>query len=88
MLVRFIKTCDQYLLKRLIQALYQVSSKTVPDNLNIKFRSKFNCVFANHGSFHGAILKVYPVFQEAEANEARDSKCLFQSVKSDRPGNI
>ena len=41
--------------------LYQVSSKTVPENLNIKFRSKFNYAFTNQGYFHCAILKVYPV---------------------------
>ena len=27
-------------------------------------------------------------FWETEANEARDSKCFFHSVKSGRPGNI
>ena len=36
-----------------------VSSKAVPEDLNLKLRSKFNNGFTNHGCLHCAILKAF-----------------------------
>ena len=49
-----------------------VSSKTVPENLNLKFRSKFIHGFANNGCLHCAILKALYGFKEKRAHKARD----------------
>ena len=34
-----------------------VSSNTIPEDLNLKFKSKFNPAFTDHGCLHCAILK-------------------------------
>ena len=43
-----------------------VSSKTLPENLNLIFRLKFSLSFTNHGCLHCAILKAICGFQEKE----------------------
>ena len=43
-----------------------VSSKTLPKDLNLKFRSKFNPAFTNYCYLHCAILKVYRVLKKQE----------------------
>ena len=48
-----------------------VSSKTVPENLNLKFRSKFIHGFANNGCLQYAILKGLYGFKQKRAHKAR-----------------
>ena len=61
-MVRFIKTCDQYHDKFNFGHLFSSSVKTVPEDLNLKFRSKFNHSFTNHGCLHYAALKALSGF--------------------------
>ena len=49
-----------------------VSSKTVPENLNLKFRSKFIHGFANNDCLQYAILKGLYGFKQKRAHKARD----------------
>ena len=51
-----------------------VSSKAVPEDLNMKFRSKFNYCFINRGYFHYAILK---------ACKGRDMQFFLQNVQNE-----
>ena len=60
-----------------------VSSKTLPENLNLIFRSKFSLSFTNHGCLHCAILKAICGFQEKRDREARDSLFFFQNFQND-----
>ena len=48
-----------------------VSSKAVPENLNLKLRSKFNHGFTNHGCMRCAFLEVLYSFKEKRADKAR-----------------
>ena len=47
-MVGFIKNCDQHPHKFNFLLLFQLSSKTAPEHLNLKFRPKFSG-FNNHG---------------------------------------
>ena len=51
-----------------------VSSKVVPEDLNMKFRSKFNHDFINRGCLHCAILK---------ACKGRDMQFFLQNVQNE-----
>ena len=51
-----------------------ISSKALPEDLNLQFKSKFNRDFTNHGCFHCAILKTLYSFKEK-----RDHKSTFFS---------
>ena len=57
-----ITTCDEYSHKFNFFPFFQISSKFVPEDLNLKLRSKFNLGFINHGWFHCAILKALSDF--------------------------
>ena len=50
-----------------------VSSKAIPEHLNLKFKSKINPGFTNHGCLHCAVLKSLYGFQETRDHKARDS---------------
>ena len=49
-----------------------VSSKTVRQDLNLKFRSIFNRAFSNHGCFHCAVLKALDDFKRKRAHKEID----------------
>ena len=63
-------------------SLFQLSGKTVSENLNLKFRSKFNHDFTNNGCLHCVILKSLSNFKETDnfkilnVRFLRSSKCL------------
>ena len=58
------------------------SSEIVPEDLNLKFRSKFNPGFTNHGCLHCAILKALYSFNEKRDQKLRDIKFLLQNVQN------
>ena len=58
-----------------------VSSKTVPEDLNLKLILKFNPGFTNHGCLQCAILK--PLYGFKEKETTRDSQFLFQNVQNE-----
>ena len=66
-----------------------VSSKTAPEDLNRKLRSKFNLVFISYDCLHGAILKVlygkgkwdYKVSQFLFHNIQNDVVVFFEILK-------
>ena len=43
-----------------------VCSKTVREYMNLKFRSKFNPVFINHGCLHSGISITYTILRKKE----------------------
>ena len=55
-----------------------VSNKPVLEDLNLKFRSKFN-----HGSLHCAIPKALYIFKGKRANKPRDSPFFLQNVQNE-----
>ena len=55
-----------------------VSSKTVPEVLNIKYRSEFKHGFTNRGCLHCAILKALRGFQEKKSPQVK-GHALFPS---------
>ena len=59
-----------------------VSSKTVPEDLNMKFRSKFYHGFTNRGCLHYAIIKTLYCFKEKREHEARDTQFFLQNVQN------
>ena len=59
-----------------------VSGTTVPEDLNLKFRSKLNPGFTNHGCLHCAILKALYGFKDKRDHKAKDSQFLFQNVQN------
>ena len=75
-MVEFIKTCDQYPHKFNF-GQFEISSETVPGDLNLKFRPKFNHEVNNHDCLHYAIIKALSLFKETRAQEARDCQFLF-----------
>ena len=48
-----------------------VSSKTVSDDFNLKFTSKFNHGFTNHGCLQCAILKALCGFKEKKSPQGK-----------------
>ena len=58
-----------------------VSSKTVPEDLNLKLRSKFNLAFTSYDCLHGAILKVLYDFTGKINYKA--TQFIFRNVQSD-----
>ena len=48
----------------------------------VKFRSKFNHGFTNHGYLLSAIWKALYNFNVKRAHEARDNQFLFQNVQN------
>ena len=55
-----------------------VSSKAVTENLNLKFRLKFNQGFTNHDCLHCAVLKVLYDFKEKGAHKEKYSQIFFK----------
>ena len=51
-------------------------------NLKLKFRSKFNHGFTNHGYLHSAIWKAFHNFETKRAQEARHNHFFYQIVKN------
>ena len=69
-------------------SLFQLSGKTVSENLNLKFRKKFHHHFTNNGCLHCFILKALSSFYKTRGNFffkmfnvsfLRSSKCLKTS---------
>ena len=60
-----------------------VSSKTLPKDLNLKFRSKFNPAFTNYCYLHCAILKVYRVLKKQGKDSLFLFLFLFQNVQNE-----
>ena len=58
-----------------------VSSKAVPEVLNLKYRSEFKHCFANRGCFRCTILEALHSFKEKRVHKVRDSKCHFKMFK-------
>ena len=58
------------------------SRENVPEDLNLKFRSKFNPGFTSHGCLHCAILKGLHSFNEKRDQKLRDIKFLLQNVQN------
>ena len=57
------------------------SSKTAPEVLDLKYRSKFKHSFANRGYLDCAILKPLHGFQEKRAHKAGDMQFFFKMFK-------
>ena len=52
-------------------------------NLKLKFRSKFNHGFTNHGKLHSTVWKALYNFNKIKrVQEARDNQFLFQTVQN------
>ena len=51
-------------------------------NLKLKFRSKFNHDFTNHGYLHSAVWKALYNFKIKRAQEARHNQFFFQNVQN------
>ena len=51
-------------------------------NLKLKFTSKFNHDFTNHGYLHSAISKALYNFKIKRAQEARNKQLFFQNVQN------
>ena len=51
-------------------------------NLKLKFRSKFNHGFTNHGYLHSAVWKALHNFKIKRAQEARHNQFFFQNVQN------
>ena len=49
-----------------------VSHVAEPENLSLKFRSKFNHGFTNHGCVHCAVLKAFHCFKGKKPHKIRD----------------
>ena len=60
-----------------------VSSKAVPEILNMKYRSGFKHCFTNRGYLHCAILKALHSFQEKRAHKSRDMQFFLQNVPNE-----
>ena len=69
-----VKTFDHYHLKF---QLFQLSC-----NLKLKFRSKFNHGFTNHGYLHCAVWKALYNFKIKRAQGARHNQFFFQNVQN------
>ena len=50
--------------------------------MKLKFRSKFNHDFTNHGYLHSAVWKALYNFKIKRAHEARYSQFFFQNVQN------
>ena len=50
--------------------------------MKLKFRSKFNHGFTNHGYLHSAIWKAFHNFETKRAQEARHNHFFYQNVKN------
>ena len=59
-----------------------VSSRAVPEVLNMKYRSAFKHGVTNRRCLHCAILKVLYGFKEKGAHNARDMLFFLQNVKN------
>ena len=60
-----------------------VSNKAVPDDLNLRFRSKFNHDFTNHGCLHCVILKKLLILRKKSPHHrVRGSKFFFQNFQN------
>ena len=60
-----------------------VSSKAVPEILDMKYRSKFKHCFTNRGYLHCVILKALHGFQEKGAHKSRDMQFFLQNVPNE-----
>ena len=77
-MVGFIKTFDQYP-HIFYFGLFRSLLKRQED-LNMKFRSKFNHGLTNYGYLHCVILKALYIFKVKNALEARESQFLVQNI--------
>ena len=50
--------------------------------MKLKFRSKFNHDYTNHGNLHSAVWKTLYNFKIKRAQEARHNKLFFQNVQN------
>ena len=55
--------------------------KAVPEDLNLKFRSRFNHTFTNHGCLHYAIPKTLYSFKEKRAGKQGIVNFCFKFFK-------
>ena len=62
---------------------FVVSSKAVPEVLDMKYRSEFTHGFTNCGCLHCAILKALHDFQEKRVHKSRGKQFLFQNVQNE-----
>ena len=60
-----------------------VSSKSLTEDFNLKFRLKFNHGFTTHGCLQCAILTALYGFKEKRAHKARDSQFVFQNAENE-----
>ena len=58
-----------------------VSSNTIPEDLNLKFKSKFNPAFTDHGCLHCAILKALYGFKRKKTTR-QDWNWNFLDLKN------
>ena len=80
-MVGFIKTFDQYSHKFNFSHCFS-SPKKLSEDLNMKFRSKFNHGFTYDGCLHCVILKTLYNFKVKRVNEARDFS--LKNVRKDK----
>ena len=59
-----------------------VSSKTVREDLNLQFRSKFNRGCTKHSCFHYAILKVLHGFKKKRTTKEIDRQFVFYNIQN------
>ena len=57
--------------------------KTIPEDLNLKFKSKANHGLTNHGWLHCAFPRDLFGFQETRVHEETDSQFLFQNIQGE-----
>ena len=55
----------------------------MPENLNLKFRSKFNPIFTCHGCLNYAILRPIYGFKVRRDHKAKHSRFPFQNVQNE-----
>ena len=55
----------------------------MPENLNLKFRSKFNTIFTCHGCLNYAILRAIYGFKVRRDHKAKHSRFPFQNVQNE-----
>ena len=78
-MVVFVKTFDHYHHKLKFDNFFSCPVK-LWKNLKMKFRSKFDHGFTNHGCMHRAVWKALYKFKIKRAKEARYNQFLFQNV--------
>ena len=75
----FIKMFDHYPHKFNFDPFFSSPVK-LSEDLNLKFRSKYNHSFTNYGCYHSAILKALYNFKVKREHKAKYSQCLLQNI--------